>query len=530
MRGILILHLHAHLPYVRHPEHASFLEEDWLFEAITETYLPILSRLDVLADEGVPFRLSMTMSPPLVQMLRDELLCTRYDRHLDRICELAEREVARTQNDPVHHKTARFYRDHFFHSRWLWHEKYRRDLVAAFRSLQDRGHLEIVTCGATHGFLPLVQTRPEMVRAQVSVAAAHYRLHFGRDPLGIWLPECGYYPGLDRIVAEENLRYFFVDTHGITDATPRTRFGVHAPIFTPSGVAAFGRDPESSEQVWSAELGYPGDPAYRDFYRDIGFDLDWEYVRPYIQPTGERKSTGFKYHRITGKTDRKEPWDWEQAFERAREHAANFVFNRERQFEHLHSVLKGRRPVVVAPYDAELFGHWWFEGPVFLEQVIRRAAEQPTFVLGTASDYLRAEPTNQVATPPMCSWGAGGYAGVWLDGSNDWIYRHLLYLGKRMSELAERETDSPKLTRALNQAARELLLAQSSDWAFIMKTGTMVEYAIQRTQEHVSNFLRLDQEIRNDSIDEGWLGWLEYRNNLFPEIDYRIYRPSPGLL
>lgn len=186
--------------------------------------------------------------------------------------------------------------------------------------------------------------------------------------------------------------------------------------------------------------------------------------------------------------------------------------------------------MVVAPYDAELFGHWWFEGPVFLEQVIRRAAEQPTFVLGTGSDYLRAEPTNQVATPPMCSWGAGGYAGVWLDGSNDWIYRHLLYLGKRMSELAERETDSPKLTRALNQAARELLLAQSSDWAFIMKTGTMVEYAIQRTQEHVSNFLRLDQEIRNDSIDEGWLGWLEYRNNLFPEIDYRIYRPSPGML
>src|SRR5690606_8392517 len=270
VRGILILHLHAHLPYVRHPEHASFLEEDWLFEAITETYLPILSRLDVLADEGVPFRLSMTMSPPLVQMLRDELLCTRYDRHLDRICELAEREVARTQNDPVHHKTARFYRDHFFHSRWLWHEKYRRDLVAAFRSLQDRGHLEIVTCGATHGFLPLVQTRPEMVRAQVSVAAAHYRLHFGRDPLGIWLPECGYYPGLDRVLAEENIRYFFVDTHGITDASPRTRYGVHAPIYTPSGVAAFGRDPESSEQVWSAELGYPGDPRYRDFYRDIG--------------------------------------------------------------------------------------------------------------------------------------------------------------------------------------------------------------------------------------------------------------------
>jgi len=459
-------------------------------------------------------------------MRRDEILCARDDRHLDALCELAVREVVRTQNEPACHKTARFYRDHFFHNRWLWHERYGRDLVAAFRSLQDRGHLEIVTCGTTHGFLPLVQSRPEMVRAQVSVAAAHYRLHFGRDPVGIWLPECGYYPGLDRVLAEENIRYFFVDTHGITDASPRTRYGVHAPIYTPSGVAAFGRDPESSEQVWSAELGYPGDPRYRDFYRDIGFDLDWEYVRPYIQATGERKSTGFKYHRITGKTDFKEPWDWEVAFQRAAEHAANFVFNRERQFEHLFSALRDRTPVVVAPYDAELFGHWWFEGPVFLEHLIRRAAQQPIFRLGTCSDFLREQPTNQVATPPMCSWGAGGYAGVWLDGSNDWIYRHLLYAGKRMADLARRETDSARETRALNQAARELLLAQSSDWAFIMKTGTMVEYAIRRTREHVSNFLRLDEEIRNERIDDEWLGWLEYRNNLFPEIDYRIFRPA----
>lgn len=528
MQGFLVLHLHAHLPYVRHPEHESFLEEDWLFEAITETYLPILSRLEVLADEGIPFRLSMTLSPPLVQMLRDDLLRARYDRHIDKLCALAEREVARTHDQPAFHKTARFYRDHFFHSRWLWHERYRRDLVAAFRALQDRGHLEIVTCGATHGFLPLVESRPEMVRAQIGVAAAHYRLHFGRDPVGIWLPECGYYPGLDRYLAEENIRYFFVDTHGITDASPRTRFGVHAPIFTPSGVAAFGRDPESSEQVWSAELGYPGDPAYRDFYRDIGFDLDEDYVRPYVQPTGDRKSTGFKYHRITGKTDAKEPWDWEEAFAKAGLHAANFVFNRERQFEHLESLIPGRPPLVVAPYDAELFGHWWFEGPVFLEQVIRRAAEQSRFKLGTCSDYLRAEPTNQMATPPMSSWGAGGYAGVWLDGSNDWIYRHLLYMGKRMATLAQEDADAPRQVRARNQAARELLLAQSSDWAFIMKTGTMVEYAIQRTREHVSNFLRLDEEIQRDAIDEEWLGWLEYRNNLFPELDYRIYRPTPG--
>jgi 1,4-alpha-glucan branching enzyme len=131
------------------------------------------------------------------------------------------------------------------------------------------------------------------------VAATHHRRHFGKDPVGIWLPECGYFPGLDAVLAEQNIRYFFVDTHGVTDATPRPRYGVYAPIYTPSGPAAFARDPESSMQVWSAESGYPGDPDYREFYRDVGWDLDFDYVKDYVQPTGARKNVGIKYFKIT---------------------------------------------------------------------------------------------------------------------------------------------------------------------------------------------------------------------------------------
>lgn len=528
MQGYLILQLHAHLPFVRHPEHEHFLEEDWLYEAITETYIPLLSRFEKLADEGIKFRVTMTLTPPLVQMLRDELLQNRYSRHIDKLCELSAKEVERTRHDPQLHKTAQFYQHHFNHSRWLWHERYKKDLVGAFRRLQDHGVLEVITCGATHGFLPLMQLHPEAVRAQITVAAIHYRHHFGRDPVGIWLPECGYYPGVERYLAAEGIRYFFVDTHGILDATPRPRYGVYAPLYTSAGVAAFGRDPESSEQVWSAETGYPGDPAYREFYRDVGYDLDYDYVRPYIQATGERKNIGIKYHRITGKTPHKELYDWEAAFRKADDHAANFMFNRERQIEHLAGVMGSeRKPVVLAPYDAELYGHWWFEGPVFLEMFIRKAAhDQKTFQLASASDYLSENPTQQVSTPPLCSWGAGGYAGVWLDGSNDWIYRHLHKAAERMIALARDYNEPTDLERrALNQAARELLLAQSSDWAFIMKTGTMVEYAVRRTKEHVLRFTRLHDQIRSGQIDEGWLGYAEYKDNIFPEIDYRVYRP-----
>jgi 1,4-alpha-glucan branching enzyme len=527
MTGAVLLQLHAHLPFVRHPEHEQSLEEDWLYEAITETYLPLLSRFEKLADEGVPFRLTLTMTPTLVHMLRDELLVHRYSRHLDRLCELAEREIGRTRTDERLHRLARFYADHFHRIRWLWHERYRRDLVGLARRLQDRGVLEIVTSAATHGFLPLLQNRPEAVRAQIAVAAAHYRQHFGRDPVGIWLPECGYYPGVERFLAAENIRYFFVDAHGILDATPRPRYGVYAPVFTPAGVAAFGRDPESSQQVWSADHGYPGDFDYREFYRDIGYDLDLEYIRPYVQPTGERKNTGIKYHRITGKTPHKDLWEPEVAFARAETHAGHFLFCREKQIEYLSAILEGRRPVVVAPYDAELFGHWWFEGPHFLEMLIRKAAyDQDTFRLATASDVLREQPTQQVAMPSMCSWGAGGYAGVWLDGPNDWIYRHLDEAAGRMVELASRHEDAHGLTRrALNQAARELLLAQSSDWAFILKTGTMVEYAVRRTEDHLLRFRRLADELATGTVDEARLARLEARDNLFPEIDYRVYRP-----
>jgi 1,4-alpha-glucan branching enzyme len=363
------------------------------------------------------------------------------------------------------------------------------------------------------------------------VAAAHYRMHFGRDPRGIWLPECGYAPGVDRYLAEENIRFFFVDSHALANSAPRPRRGVYAPVYTPSGVAAFARDPESSMQVWSADYGYPGDADYREFYRDIGYDADWDYIRPYIQATGARKNVGIKYYKITGKVplDQKQPYEPEAARRKVDLHAANFLFNRTKQVEYLRQAFgEGPPPIVISPYDAELYGHWWYEGPMFLDLLIRKAAyDQDVLQLLSPIDYLAMYPEQQVSQPPMSSWGAGGYAGVWLDESNDWIYRYLHKAADRMVELARTFHDASGVQRrALNQAARELLLAQSSDWAFIIKTGTMVDYAVRRTREHLLRFTRLYEQIKGDQLDERWIGQVESRDNLFPEIDYRVYRPQ----
>jgi len=524
-KGYVSLVLHAHLPFVRHPEYEEFLEEDWLYEAITETYLPLIDRFTKAADDGVPFRVAMVVTPSLAGMLSDELLKARYSRELTKLIELAEREVVRTENDDAANAVAHHYLDRFLHFRWLYEERLGRNVLAGFKELQDRGVLEILTCAATHGFLPLMQANPQAVRAQIRVGVDEYRRHFGRSPQGIWLPECGYYPGVEQILAEHGIRYFLVDTHGVLFATPRPTYGPYAPLFTRSGVAAFARDAESSKQVWSSEEGYPGDTTYREFYRDIGYDLDFDYIKHYVQPTGLRKNTGIKYHRITGKTPHKEIYDRARAMERVAEHAGNFMFNRQKQVEWLHGQM-GRPPIIVAPYDAELYGHWWYEGPEFLDFFVRKSAyDQSTYKLVTPGDYLALHPTQQQADLSMSTWGDRGYADVWLNGGNDWMYRHLHAAEVRMVELANRFTNPTDLQRrALNQAARELLLAESSDWAFIITTGTMVDYAIRRFKTHTLRFTKLYEQLTSGWIDEDWMATIEYKDNIFPFVDFAIYR------
>ena len=522
--GFLALVLHTHLPFVRHPEHPNFLEERWLFEAVTETYLPLLERFERLADDRVPFRLTMSFTPTLLAMLSDRLLQDRYVRHLEQLIELAEKEVQRTRWQPPFHRLALFYRHRFTAARQRYVDVYRRNLIQPFRELSDRGCLELIASCATHGYLPLMELYPAAVRAQIRVGIQAFGQAFGHPPAGFWLPECGYTPGHDALLKEEGIRYCFTDAHGILFGSPRPRYGVYAPAICPSGVAAFGRDLESSKSVWSAEEGYPGDVEYREFYRDIGYVVEYDYVRPYLNGDGTRLATGIKYYRITGKTDEKQPYDPDRALEKASQHAGNFLFNREKQVEFLCSLID-RPPIIVSPYDAELFGHWWFEGPDWLEFLIRKVASEPqTLRLVTPSDYLASYPTNQVLEPSMSSWGYGGYSDVWLNGANDWVYRHLHKMAERMTQLAAAHPQADALrARALNQMARELLLAQASDWAFILKTQTHTTYAYRRLHDHLARFQAIDHAFHQGRLEEPWLAELEAKDNLFPFLDYRVY-------
>jgi len=539
MPGYLALVLHAHLPFVRHPEHEHFLEEDWFFEAVTETYIPLLRMMQRLVEDSVRFKLTMSLTPTLCAMLQDQLLRERYVRHLDLLIDLSAREQKRNRKDPRLRELADFYFKMFQDTRAFFVDEWKRDLLAVFRKMRETGALEIIASAATHGLLSVLQQQaPQAARAQVLIGRDVYVDLFGAAPSGFWLPECAYVPGLDPILQEANIRWFVLDAHGLLFGKPRPCRSIYAPYYTPAGPAAFARDGDSSRQVWSAHEGYPGDPAYREFYRDLGFELPMEHLG--LIARGTRKFSGLKYHRITGRGDEKQLYDRAAAENATAKHASHFLEERRQQIRDISKF--GFDPIVVAPFDAELFGHWWFEGPRFLEQFIRRAANQGDFWLTTPSDYVAAHPTQQIVEPAASTWGENGHLAVWLDPSNAWIYPHLHVAAQKMIGFAQSASavveqplrvpnakstaGAPSLQftdRVLKQLARELLLAQSSDWAFLMKSRTAREYATKRTTDHLARFNRLhDQFVAND-VDNNFLHDCECRDNLFPNLNWRYY-------
>ena len=555
-KGYVSFVLHAHLPFIHHPESDDYLEESWLYEAISETYIPLLKIFKKLVDENVNFRITMSMTPPLLSMLDSPLLQQKYIHYLEQLIELSEKEIKRTTFNQKMNQLSKYYYKRYSEDLRLFRDEFHCDLISQFKHFQDIGVLEIITCGATHGYFPILYVNEKTVRAQIAVGVQTYERFFGRKPRGIWLPECGYIPEADKYLREFGLEYAIVESHGILYANPTPLYGTLAPIVSPRGFTVFGRDMESSRQVWSSINGYPGDFNYRDFYRDIGYEADYEYIKPYIAHNGVRVHTGIKYHRITGKTDNKDIYDIQWAKDSAERQAGHFLDSRNAQIENA-SHYMDKPPIILCPYDAELYGHWWYEGPYWLYILFKKIYyDECNFELITPSEYMDKYPEIQQAEPCRSSWGANGYSEVWLNPSNDYAHRHLHVAGDRMCELAykfrdvygnlldlENQIQKLKLekkpvtkitstsqyktvklqVRALNQAARELLLAQSSDWLFIITNNTMVDYAHRRIKDHIGRFTKLYYQIKEDKIDEEFLKNISKKDCVFPDINYMIY-------
>jgi 1,4-alpha-glucan branching enzyme len=512
--GYLLLVLHAHMPFVRQSELDSAAEEDWLYDNAVHAYVPLARLLHGLVRDRAPVRVALSLTPPLLEMLGDSLVQERLVRYLDDRAALAGREVERLAADPAAAGLAREWRDRLRETRrWLEAEA-GGDLRRPFRELAAGGSVEILASAATHAYLPLWQLCPELVELQVELGVRCAEAVFGARPRGFWLPECGYAPGLDGALRRAGIRFTFLGQVGLLHARPRPPAGVHAPVLTPESLAAFARDPLCDRQVQLREGGYPGDPAYLDPWRDLAHERTAEELASWRR-LGERAPTGIRFRRSDGSL-----YDPRAAAERCEAHACHFAGLLAGYVQHL-SAAHGRPAVVAATFDAEHFGHWWHEGPVWLNLTLRKLAfDQDAIRITSPGAYLEGYPRQVVATPSASSWGYQGHSETWLMGRNHWIYPAVLDAAAALRCVVERCAGrGPDTDAALGQGLRELLLAQSSDWAYILHDRTAEEYARRRVHEHLESCRILVSQVAEDRLNREWLEALRRKDNLFAAFD-----------
>ncbi len=551
--------LHSHIPYVlahgRWPHGM-----DWLAEVAAESYVPILNVLNRLVAEGISPKITIGLTPILAEQLADESFKAEFGDYLEQKIQtaIANQEQFKYEGNMHMLGLAHYWQDFFTGVLTAFKETYRYDIVGAFRKLQDDGHIEIITSAATHGYLPLLLT-DESVQAQVKQGVQAYIKHFGRQPSGFWLPECAYRPrypwnppvpefrtptptlrkGLEEFLAENGVEYFFVDSHllkggqaigvyadrfrglqelwaqfskgyipEIAERTPYASYLVSSGGESQAPVAFFNRDPRTGIQVWSGDQGYPGDEFYLEFHK-------------------KHYPGNLRYWRVSWpKHDlgAKQFYEPNRAYERLSGHADHFV-NLIRDVLAEHRAQHGFPGIITAMYDTELYGHWWFEGPEWLYHVLKRLHYHPEIELTTCRDHLHAHPPTTVVSLPEGSWGEGGYHWIWLNEWTAWTWEKVYEAEQEMVELARRYADLPRVRTILNQAARELLLLESSDWQFSISTYSSRDYAEQRIKYHYTKFKQLADLVRRAGAGEeiptdDWnhLGEAEDRDRCFPDI------------
>ncbi|MGE5595581.1 MAG: glycoside hydrolase family 57 protein [Hyphomicrobiales bacterium] len=533
--GSLNIVLHTHLPYCRLAGRWPHGEE-WFHEAMLECYLPLLRAFRGLAaDVDGSLGVTINVTPILAEQMGDPLMRAHFREYLESRIQRAADDVERFRLDlGQRHTTAEFHLRRYEAIRDFFERELRGDVLAAFRELEASGHIEVATCAATHGYLPLLDNE-SAVRFQVQTGVQSHVRNFGRQPRSFWLPECAYKPGLERYLEEAGIKVFFVETHLVTGGHARGKalggvmglygelepeipieqtaevVGTHGTTFRAyhvgdSDVAVLARNERSGMQVWSAAHGYPGDGLYREFHK-------------------KDERSGLHYWRVTGpRVDLgdKDLYDPEAAAGMARQHADHF---RGVVMDELaaYRAGAGEPGIVMASYDTELFGHWWLEGVTWLESVIRGAAADPNIELVTAGDYVTRTPVRESIALPEGSWGSGGDHRTWLNGETEWTWPEIRARQDRAETLLRATTDATK------QLARELLLLQSSDWQFLMTTGQAHDYAVERFESHRERFDRLADAIeQQDPQLDALVAELLELDNPFPAIDPGLYRPSPA--
>ena len=524
--GYFGLVLHGHIPWCK-KSGTWPAGEEWIMEAMNETYIPMLNALRELKDNGIKISLTINITPILAEQLADDYMKNRFGEYMEDKIKRCKSDIQRFENHPQQQVIAQFHLEN--HKKILdsFYHNYYRDILGTFKWLQDEGMIELITCGATHGFLPLMES-DSGIFSQVQTAVETHKKHFNREPKGIWIPECAYRPkeykdgklreSIDYWLNNSGLEYFFVDSHGILNAEmleQKNDIGLDTNIGyqLETGVFVFGRNINSSRQVWDATIGYPGNEYYREFHK-------------------KDHETGLHYWRITSKGlggESKQLYDIQLARQKIEEHANHFINTLNNELTDFHNK-HNREGIIVSPYDFELYGHWWMEGVDWLKRVFELISQHKNIEMITFSDYI-AKYKDQFSTIKMgrSSWGEGGQFQVWLNKQHGWIWPYINGSIKEFENVLEMNLNPNEWeARILKQIARELILMEGSDWPFLLYTEQAKEYANQRFHHHHQRFNKLIwgakdfQEKRRIAFHE--LEQIEDIDSCFPDININYFR------
>jgi 1,4-alpha-glucan branching enzyme len=506
---------------------SSGMEEVRFFESLSETYFPLLDMMERLDRDRVPFRLGISVSPILCHQLEDRGLFERYLVYLDRQIEFGKTEIQRCGNNRRLGELAQYYCGRARRRRDAVTGLWEGNILKALDAFQHKGKIEILAASATHAFLPFYVSYPEAVQAQIEVALSSYHRHFGKFPQGFFLSEMGWIGGLGKFLRAYNLGYTIVEAHGLVHGSPPAERGSFYPLRSPHGIFVLGRDYYAGEELREISQG----PLYRDNRWDSGFELPAEMVASFLGPEGARRPTGYRY-RSRGAEAAASNRGGEGIYDpvaAAVQAAADARIFLQRRLSRLRSagVLMHEAPLSLWVFKAGGLGRSWYEGFDFLEQIFRQGAAQDDVQFMTPAEYLYKQDSSlfQISQPGYSSQGFNGYGETWLDVSNDWMYRHVFRALERMIELAERFPDDSGLKeRALNQAAREILLVQSSDWPGMLYRQESSGLARSGIEDALRNFTTIYEALGSNYISTEWLTSLERRHNIFPHINYRIFR------
>jgi 1,4-alpha-glucan branching enzyme len=531
-KPVISLVLSAHLPFVRcfdekshhsqTPQALPSYEERWFFEAMSETYIPLLEVFSRLERDHVPFHLGMVFSPVLCHLMSDESLLKKYLAYTEKQIEFGEQELRRTVENPEQYELAKIYYDMAVERRIAFIERYEGNLLKAFDFYQRKGKVEVLTTAASHAFLPLLSGCPESVFAQIEVALASHRAYFSKVSQGFWLPELGWNAELEKYLQSYNFGYTIIESHGLVFGDPAALRGTFYPAKTPSGVFLLGRDFYAAVSLSRIKTS----PLYRDNDRDAGYELPLEAISSFLGRNNVRTQTGYKYWNSESEGGRRQIYNPLRAAEQAAKDAERFLDERLSRLETAVSIME-ENPVSLCAFKADSFGRHWYEGPQFIEALFRKGADRKDVQFMSPGEYLYKQNSGRFQTvePELSSSGVNGYSEMWLDASNDWMYRHLVRAQERMTEIAERFTDDTGLKeRALNQAAREILLAQASDWPRMLYNQEDTGYAREKIEGSLRNFTTIYEALGSNYISTEWLTNLERKNNIFPNINYRVFR------